>query len=710
MIDPEEFLLWYYEAKDFVEDWRNEAIESYDLRAGRQWTREEIDYLEEHKRPALTFNRIGPVIEAVRGHHIANRQEAKYSPVEPTDQGVVDLANVVSDWADAQCQADHHISDALSDMAVCGMGWCEMRMDYSDDPAGRLITAERFSPLEAMWDPSASQQNLMDTRYRMRGKWMYKDVVEKRWPKFRETDLEGMFSVDFEPRPIIDVHPVRYRMNETHWIRRRTNEVFVVQCQYWEIESVKLSIDPETGDLVELSDKVAERVEKLGLPTLSHPVKRFYQVFAIGDLFLEHTPAPHPNMFTLMCMTGVRDEMKNLWYGLVRSMKDPQRWSNKFLSDIQDYVANNRRGGAFVEDDALVDPRKAEESWNDPTGMVIVNSGALAQGKIQERQPSAYPQGLDRLLNFAVNAIPDVTGVNLELMGLVDRNQPGVLEAQRKQAGLTILAPLFDSLSLFIKLHGKAKLYFMQRFLADGRLIRVSGAEPGSERFAQIFFTQDISKFDVTVDVAPTSADMKARVFATLVDVIPYLAKLGIPPPIDIFTYLPIPATLADKWKNTVAQQQQQAGQKPDPAIMKAQMDIEKAQMDLQLERERMQVERERLQMEREKLAMEAHIKGIENQGKLIEGQRQLAELDIKKAGVAGDAFKMLEQGAPPVIQAIEGALERFGDNLSGALMAFQQTQLQLAQAVRDSNLPKERQVAVVREGGRIVGARVIEG
>jgi len=58
-------------------------------------------------------------------------------------------------------------------------------------------------------------------------------------------------------------------------------------------------------------------------------------------------------------------------------MKDPQQWSNKFFSQIIDIVNTNSKGGAFVEEDAFVDQRRAEEDWNNPRALIKLQPGGL---------------------------------------------------------------------------------------------------------------------------------------------------------------------------------------------------------------------------------------------------------------------------------------------------------------------------------------------
>jgi hypothetical protein len=73
----------------------------------------------------------------------------------------------------------------------------------------------------------------------------------------------------------------------------------------------------------------------------------------------------------------------------------------------------------------------------------------------------------------------NVSGVNAELLGMADREQAGVLEYQRKQSAVTLLAPLFDSFRRYRKMAGRCWLHFMQNYLTDGRLIRITMDDGG---------------------------------------------------------------------------------------------------------------------------------------------------------------------------------------------------------------------------------------
>jgi hypothetical protein len=91
----------------------------------------------------------------------------------------------------------------------------------------------------------------------------------------------------------------------------------------------------------------------------------------------------------------------------------------------------------------------------------------------------------------------------LELLGLRDANQAGVLEEHRKQAGMTILASLFDSLRRFRKRQGRVLLYYIMTYLSDGRLVRIVGDE--GAKYVPLIRQEGVAQYDVIVDDAPTS-------------------------------------------------------------------------------------------------------------------------------------------------------------------------------------------------------------
>lgn len=61
-------------------EWREQAKEDFAFVAGDQWEDEDKRKLSEEDRPAVVFNRVGPVIDAVVGQEVTNRQEIRYIP------------------------------------------------------------------------------------------------------------------------------------------------------------------------------------------------------------------------------------------------------------------------------------------------------------------------------------------------------------------------------------------------------------------------------------------------------------------------------------------------------------------------------------------------------------------------------------------------------------------------------------------------------
>lgn len=289
----------------------------------------------------------------------------------------------------------------------------------------------------------------------------------------------------------------------------------------------------------------------------------YYQAF-IGSTILKSEPAPIKGRFIWACITGELNRNKGTWFGLVRVMRDPQMWANKWLSQSLHILNTTAKGGILAEKNAFDDERQAEETYARPDAITWTAERALSgdKPKIMPKPGAAYPQGHMELLQFAITAIRDVTGINLELIGLKDVNQPGILEAMRKQAGMTVLATLFDSLRRFRKIVGRIRLFIIQEFFADGRLIRVVG--PDGAQAIPLLKDKCLGEYDVIVDDTPTSPNQKEMnwqviqpfllVFKDLLAQKPQLLSV-------ILEYSPLPQKLIDAVKQLLESQ----GQQPTP-------------------------------------------------------------------------------------------------------------------------------------------------
>lgn len=541
--------------------WRACAKEDYTFVAGPgQWDEADKNKLIQEKRPPVTFNKTLKFIRAICGIEVNNRQTTTYIPSDPTEPGEVkanEMASQGSEWMDAQCQAARKKSRSFRDMIICGMGFGESLIDFDDDPRGKY-DLERCNPLEMGWDRDAREQNLLDAK-RL---WQIKTMAVRRaralLPGVTDVKKDGEYIISDEDldaswatnvKSSADDKTKTVEQKEKREENAHTSdakrEVTIVRIQWWEYETYHLTMNPQA-----LLDPRAEKTipitpdqaKQMGGVPVSRPLRRkvFKQAF-VGGKILQSGPCPRPDGFTFHCMTGEPDDVEGTWFGLVRLARDPQVWSNKFFSQLMHIINSTAKGGVLFETDAVRDPREFQRTYAKPNAATEVSPGAISKGKIMAKPGAGVTAGVAALLEITDNAFMDVLGINLELMGLADRDQPGVLEAQRKQSAMTILATLFDSLSMWEEDRGRTKLYFMQEFLADGRLIRIHG----EDGFQALPLLKDklFGKFDVIVDDAPVSTNMKEKAWSGLQMLLPAFQDMLTPKVaaiiLDYVPYLP---------------------------------------------------------------------------------------------------------------------------------------------------------------------------
>jgi len=569
------FKSWWKQDSAHCSPWHKRARDDFAFVAGDQWRQEDRSALEAQARIPITFNRTLTLIEAVSGIEINGRHETVYMP-RGTEPGVVkknELLSAASKWMDDESDAPSAQSRAWQDSIKTGMGWTEAAMSYDDEPDGGYVE-RRIDPREMFWDAKAREANLGDAR-RLWHVRTSMDIDEARamFPGVEDEELHAAWCGPMEA----DSPKAREEKRKRDAGNGESNDedtVTLVRIQWIESEpyykatiadkvtGANKNVDVSPDELKALNAALKRRkMEPVRAVKLRRKV--FKQAF-IGARVLSEAPftAPCPH-FSFNCITGKADEVKGTWYGITQLVRDPQMWANKWLTQSLHILNTTARGGILAEKEAFANQRDAEENYARPDAITWMNNGAIQKGMVMPKPGAGLPAGHIELMQFAITSIRDASGINLEILGLREATQPGVLEAQRKQAGMTILATLFDSARAFRKRVGKVRLYYIQEYLANGRMVRLGG--PDGEQYVPLVKDKVAGRYDVIVGDAPTSPNQKEQTWALLQPLL-LTYKEVIPPELSLklLRYSPLPSGVVGEIEAFVQEANQKKAADPE--------------------------------------------------------------------------------------------------------------------------------------------------
>lgn len=571
--------------------WIEDAKGWFDFRAGHQWTEAETSRMEENSKIPVTFNLTEPAIDAVNGAEIQDRQQVQYYPRNTSLQstGVADVLTQGANYVVDQCNGDQEDTDAFLDCLTCGVGWTETRVEV-EGPVASIIK-ERVDPLQIKVDPASRKRCFEDKRYLKREIPMSRDEFEDfkeeiNRPDLDEDDLDG---VDGQGKRVTIVNP---RQRYTHGLLGSGDESEVTVCewQWWDREPVNVApmphpTDPTVTKLTPLSDKDYQAAKQTnpGLRAVQSTRKVFYRAF-VGDGQVLFKEVMREGDFRYQAITAKRDRNKGTYYGLVKPMVEPNKYVNKLFSEVLHIVRTNANGGMLLEEDAVSDTRQFETTWANTQKITWVKSGALSGAHGAKMQPKAPPPvqpALFQLMQFAKEMVQACTGVNEEILGLVGREQAGVLEQQRKQAAYGILSSFFDAKRRYQRNQGKLLLTMMRLYLPDDFMVRI--VLEGEQQFVPLAMALQADEYDVVVDEAPAAPNTKARVAAILMPLVTQLLQAQLISPAvlaNLVQYLDIPASVAQQLAAAITQQVQVMSQ-PNPDVEAAKAaDLENKQAD----------------------------------------------------------------------------------------------------------------------------------
>ncbi len=536
-----EFRSRYKEGLDAHSDFWKRAKKCFDYYGNQQWERQDIETLKNEGRPALVFNQVAPVINSVAGSEVTNKFETRFYPRTVEDVDFADRISETVRYVRNSTDADHEESAAFMDCVISGLGCVEFYQDYSKKNSGFVgkTVIERVPVFEMSYDPSSRKSNLEDANWIIRGKWIPEKEFKNIWGEelFEEVksashDYENMMG----EQEIHDQTASNLYASDFKFYDYKLQKIAVYDYQKQEKRRyyvVTIDNQPQAEDFSKAEyDELLDNLEsELGisrdeLESTGHvraiPVDRthYERAFISGSVVLSYEESP-VDSFTYRFITGFRHEKQGRieYFGLMDGMIDPQKWSNKMLSQLVHVVATNPKGAIIAEKGVFDNPQAARTEWGKPNPIIEVRNKALVNKEF-EIVHGKYPDSIERIMDIAVNAVPRVTGLGPYFTSQIEdlRRTAGSAVRSVQQRGMVVLSVLFDSLRKYRKMAGRLHLEFIDKFMPEDTLVRITEDPMGPS--ATIEFKRDwIEKveYDIVVDEAPTTVNALSELWDTLV-------------------------------------------------------------------------------------------------------------------------------------------------------------------------------------------------
>ena len=606
-------------------DWQGTARHAFNIRDGIQWSKEELEIMQEEMRPALTFNMVKSSVDLIMGMNEDNKIRYRVSPTEPSDAFLAEVLNDIVDWVYEDKDFDDEEGDALESATICGRGF--VATDFLPDPKrfGEILMSLVHVPVhEIHFDPAARRRNLDDASYICWDRWLPVEDFKMRYPKVKGKDLKeivefskswGMDGVDEHGQTPVDPFEIPADTDadssdydqpmDLSYYDKSKQMIRVVHMEYWEVFDRYYVWNPEAKVWEEAPEKPTKAVKAAFLEEFEQEMaievvkdKHVKWMHFTGDhiLFDDVSPLPYEG-FSIVNMFAFTDISKRTMnhFGIVRGMIDPQKEINKRWSQALNMLNNQVQPGVFAEIDSFVDELQAKQSMKEPGGITYLNAGALSSGMIQERNLPTFPNAPMQMEQYSQDILRKITGINPDLLGQDrGRQEPGVVIRLRQQQGITLLKPLFRNFNLLKKGVFQRMLSVIVKYMPDEQILRILGesdryqidpntgviTDKATKMQADLRNVRDLG-YNVKSEQSPGNMTLRMLELSALME----MQQAGFPvDPLQVIEKMELPASEKARWTQYI-QQQQEAQAKAAEEEKQTAIQLEQAKLGVQKEK-----------------------------------------------------------------------------------------------------------------------------
>lgn len=517
---------------------------------------------EKGMKNMVMINRGKSYIDSFVGFAIQNRRGIKFEARMPSSERQQLYSFYMNGAAKAlrdTANADQFESLQDKQMAICGYGAIEKALVFGDEGASRdphgEVAYECVPYNQVFWDKDARWPNNLDAKYLYRRKCYELEEAKKLFKGSDDSD----FTNDSTP----STGKFTYYPGGGNYDKiaedsgdQTKNEVYVYNYQYWNREKYYRVVNPiislkqENPALAESAYRGMKRAAELMLSATSRKespdmfdfnadapmlimapkmfqkmmplfreagielsfdeaFRRIYYTALMSDNTVFDTfKSIDQHGFSIKFKTADYDEANKCWIGMMAAMENPIIYNNKILTELMRIIASNSKGGLLYERGATNNPVELERNWAMTDKSIELNDGGLM--KIKPKAEPYVPNGYENLISLFDTYLGQVTFDKSFLGSSENKMEAASLQRQRVKQVTTVLAPMFDSITLYQKEDARSNESYV-RVLSEidpTRTIRLVG-EDGQRQVIEMSPDYLTDAYDIELSEAADSATEK---------------------------------------------------------------------------------------------------------------------------------------------------------------------------------------------------------
>ena len=448
---------------------------------GNQYEFEDAEELRERGQPVVVYNEVKPTIDWLIGTERKTRVDFLVVADDEGEEADNDatLKTKLLKYLDETNRASFERSYAAEDAFKAGIGWIEVGLRGDKSGAPVYIGAESWR--NVLWDSMATKRDLSDARYLFRIKVVDLDVAIALFPD-KKDKLEACAQNGD------DAEILRNWLGTGLIAGLDAFSSTDDKLDYLTAKPVDMFNTRERVLLLECWSREPFHNKEPGPYGIADPMtwRIMCSIMTEKDTLIESwSPFKH-DRFPFIPYWAYRNKRTGLPYSPICQLMGPQEALNHRMSrSLYEASANQ----LLMEEDAfnseVMDIDEIRRELDDPHGTAVFARGALAGGKVRDRDNNQSAQFQLNLAQYDQAAIRQMSGVTSENRGLDTNATSGRAVLAKQEQGSLITMELFDNLLFARQMEGEMALSLSEQFITQPMTVRTSG-DSGKREYTRI--------------------------------------------------------------------------------------------------------------------------------------------------------------------------------------------------------------------------------